>query len=260
MKIKRVGVFDSGVGGLTVVKELRRIFPSLDIFYLGDTARLPYGDKSEKTIISYSLENSEFLSKFDIDLLIVACNTSSAVALNELKKGAKFEVVGMIEPGVSYLLKKTKNKRVGLIGTRATIRSKAYVNEIKKIDKDVIVFEKACPLFVPIVEEGLYDDLVAELVAEKYLKEFKEKDIDSMLLGCTHYPLLIPVIEKVLRGVKLITSGEATVDFLKSNFKIENSKKEGLLKVYVTDIETHFIEVAKRLLNEDVKIEYAEMR
>lgn len=260
MKIKRVGVFDSGVGGLTVVKELRRIFPSLDIFYLGDTARLPYGDKSEKTIISYSLENSEFLSKFDIDLLIVACNTSSAVALNELKRGAKFEVVGMIEPGVSYLLKKTKNKRVGLIGTRATIRSKAYVNEIKKIDKDVIVFEKACPLFVPIVEEGLYDDLVAELVAEKYLKEFKEKDIDSMLLGCTHYPLLIPVIEKVLRGVKLITSGEATVDFLKSNFKIENSKKEGLLKVYVTDIETHFIEVAKRLLNEDVKIEYAEMR
>lgn len=260
MKIKRVGVFDSGVGGLTVVKELRRIFPSLDIFYLGDTARLPYGDKSEKTIISYSLENSEFLSKFDIDLLIVACNTSSAVALNELKKGAKFEVVGMIEPGVSYLLKKTKNKRVGLIGTRATIRSKAYVNELKKIDKDVIVFEKACPLFVPIVEEGLYDDLVAELVAEKYLKEFKEKDIDSMLLGCTHYPLLIPVIEKVLRGVKLITSGEATVDFLKSNFKIENSKKEGLLKVYVTDIETHFIEVAKRLLNEDVKIEYAEMR
>mgnify|MGYP005842606279 CR=1 FL=1 len=255
MKIKNIGIFDSGVGGLTVVKEIRKYYPNLNIFYLGDTARLPYGDKSEETIINYSYKNAKFLLSFNVDLLVVACNTSSSLSLPFLEREFKIPIVGMIKPGASLAVKMTKNKKIGLIGTRATIRSLAYKREIEKIDKRVEVFDTACPLFVPLVEEGLFEDEVTEIVARRYLRDLGEKKIDTLILGCTHYPVLIPTLKKILPDVKIVTSGEATVIHLKDNFELRKDCEEGNVKIFVTDTGTHFKEVAFRLLEEKIELE-----
>jgi glutamate racemase len=255
--MKKIGVFDSGVGGLTVVKEIRKHFPHLDIIYLGDTARLPYGDKSESTIIDYSISNTKFLLNYDVDLIVVACNTSSAIALETLeKKFCTTPFVGMIKAGATLALKMTKFKRIGLIGTRATIMSGAYKKELLKMNEDVEVFEKATPLFVPLVEEGFAEDEVSFIVAKKYLLPLLEKRIDTLILGCTHYPLLIPTIKKIAPDVSLISSGRATVEFLKENLAIKAHNKKGSLEVFVTDITTHFKEVAERLLGEKINLEH----
>jgi glutamate racemase len=262
MSIKKVGIFDSGVGGLTVVKEVRNNFPYLDLFYLGDTARLPYGDKSEETIINYSYKNAKFLLSYDIDLLIVACNTSSSFSLPFLEKEFKFPIVGMIAPGAALALKKTKNKKIGLIGTRATIRSQSYRKEIENIDNKAEVFDASCPLFVPLVEEGFFEDEVTEIVAKRYLKGLEEKGIDTLILGCTHYPVLTPTLKKILPNVEMISSGEATVVHLKDNFgliinPVQSSSKKGNLRVFATDTGTHFKEVAEKLLGEKIELESA---
>lgn len=262
MKFKKVGIFDSGVGGLTVVKEVRNNFPYLDLFYLGDTARLPYGDKSEETIITYSYKNAKFLLSYNIDLLIVACNTSSSFSLPFLEKEFQFPVVGMIVPGASLALKKTKNKKIGLIGTRATIRSGSYRKEIEKIDKTVEVFDVSCPLFVPLVEEGFFEDEVTEIIAKGYLKNLEEKGIDTLILGCTHYPVLTPVLKKILPNVEMISSGEATAVHLKENLgliesPLHLSDRKGSLRIFATDTGTHFKKVAENLLGEKIELELA---
>lgn len=254
--MKRIGVFDSGVGGLTVVKEIRKNFPFLDIIYLGDTARLPYGDKSFDTIIEYSISNTKFLLKCDVEMVIVACNTSSAIAIETLKKMFNLPFLGMIEASSKLALKKTKNKRIGLIGTRATILSGAYRKEILSLDKKVKIFEKETPLFVPIVEEGMARDEVAKIVSEKYLTSLIKKKIDTLILGCTHYPLLIPILKSIMPSVKMVHSGEATVDALKEDYSIEKREGKGILKVYVTDITGHFKSVAKKLLGEKIELEH----
>lgn len=259
MKIKNIGIFDSGVGGLTVVKEIRKSFPNQNIFYLGDTARLPYGDKSEETIINYSYKNTKFLLSFNIDLLVVACNTSSSMSLPFLEREFKIPIVGMIKPGAALALKITRNKKIGLIGTRATIRSLAYKREIKELDKSVEVFDTACPLFVPLVEEGLFEDEVTEIVARRYLKNFEEKGIDTLILGCTHYPVLIPTLKKILHGVEMVSSGESTVIYLKDNFELCKDGEKGNAKIFVTDAGTHFKEVAFRLLEEKIELEYVSL-
>lgn len=257
MNIQKVGIFDSGVGGLTVAKEVKAKFPHLDIFYLGDTARLPYGDKSEETIINYSYKNAKFLLTFGIDLLIVACNTSSSFSLPFLEKEFQFPIAGMINPGANLALKRTKNNKIGLIGTRATIRSGAYRKEIEKINKEALVFEAACPLFVPLVEEGLFEDEVTEIVARRYLKGFLEKEIDTLILGCTHYPVLIPTLKKILPDVEMISSGEATLIHLQENFHLQKENKRGVLRVFATDRSTHFKEIAEKLLGEKIDLELA---
>lgn len=262
MSINRVGIFDSGVGGLTVVKEVRNTFPNLDLFYLGDTARLPYGDKSEDTIINYSYKNTKFLLSFDIDLLIVACNTSSSFSLPYLEKEFKLPIVGMISPGAALALKRTKNKKIGLIGTRATIRSGSYRKEIEKIDSKAEVYDASCPLFVPLVEEGFFDDEVTEIVARRYLKSLAEKGIDVLILGCTHYPVLKPTLKKILPDVEMISSGEATSLHLKEKFGlgeslVQPSKIKGGLRIFATDTGTHFKEVAEKLLGENIELESA---
>ncbi len=205
----KIGLFDSGVGGLTVLKALRDKYPEVDFVYLGDTARVPYGNKSAQTVIRYSLEGAEFLLSEGVDLLIIACNTASSYALDVLRENFSIPVFGVIEPGVKRALDTTKNRRVGVIGTKATVSSDAYGRLLRS--KGIEVFQKACPLFVPLVEEGILNGDIAQRVVEYYLTELKDKDIDTLILACTHYPLLKPVIEEFMgESVKVIDSAEST--------------------------------------------------
>ncbi|MFH1062787.1 MAG: glutamate racemase [Candidatus Omnitrophota bacterium] len=202
-----IGIFDSGMGGLTVVKEVMRNLPNEKIVYFGDTARVPYGPKSKETVIRFSIENILFLLKNNVKLIIVACNTASSVALSAIEKNFKVPIMGVIEPGVSEAIRITKNKRIGIIGTKTTVNSLAYEKQIKKIDPRIKVYSSACPLFVPLVEEGWLKTKITKEIVAKYLLPLKNKNIDTIVLGCTHYPLLKPVIKDVLGpNVKLIDS------------------------------------------------------
>lgn len=202
-----IGVFDSGLGGLTVVKELMRQFPCEDIVYYGDTARLPYGTKSKESIIRFSRENAGVLVRQRVKIIVVACNSSSSYALPALKKNLKIPVVGVIEPGAKKAAALTRNKRVGVIATSATIGSRAYVKAVHKYAASVRVWGQACPLFVPLVEEGWTDTPVTLAVARTYLAPLKKAGIDTLILGCTHYPLLKETIQQVMgKGVVLIDS------------------------------------------------------
>ncbi|NPA32612.1 MAG: glutamate racemase [Aquificae bacterium] len=226
----KIGIFDSGVGGLTVLKAVRRRYPRADIVYLGDTARVPYGIRSKSTIVRFTLECAEFLVSKEVDLLIVACNTASAHALDVLRKELSIPVFGVIEPGVKEALRLTKSGNVGVIGTSATIRSGAYQRKLSSAG--VRVFTKACPLFVPLVEEGLVEGDITRSVVEHYLSELKGK-IDTLILGCTHYPLLKKEIENFLRGVNVVDSSEALALSLSSFVRDEGSSS---LELYFTDL------------------------
>ena len=207
--MKPIGVFDSGVGGLTVVKELIRQLPNEDIVYFGDIARVPYGIKSKETITRFSIDNILFLLKKRVKLICVACNTASSVALPVIKNHFKVPIVGVITSGVREAVYATVNKRIGVIGTRGTIKSKAYELEIKQIDPKVKVIALSCPLFVPFVEEGWTEGRVVIDVARTYLAPLKDARVDTVILGCTHYPVLKPLIKKVLgKNVTLIDSAK----------------------------------------------------
>jgi len=227
----KIGIFDSGVGGLTVLKAIRKHYPRVDIVYLGDTARVPYGTKSKDTVIRYSLECASFLKEKGVELLVVACNTASSYALEVLRSKFDFPVFGVIEPGVQEAIKKTKNKKVGVIGTPATIKSEAYQKLLKRFGNEVVA--KACPLFVPLVEEGILEGEIARKVVEYYLSELKDSGIDTLILGCTHYPLLKPVIKEFLGGVEVIDSSEAVSRSLKDFIKDEG---EGKTELFFTDL------------------------
>jgi glutamate racemase len=248
-----IGFFDSGIGGLTVVKSVSQLMPNENIVYFGDTARVPYGSKSNETVIEYSIQAANFLLRKNIKLLIVACNTASSVALKELRKFLTIPVIGMIEPGAKMAVSESKNKVVGVIGTRATINNKAYSTELKKLNPKIKVYEKACPLFVPLAEEGWMDHKATEIAAKEYLAELKEKNIDSLILGCTHYPILMPVIQKVVgKSVKLIDSGSPAAkiveEYLNGRGLRNQSVHHGQSEFYVSDVPTTFREVAERFL------------
>ena len=201
MKIDReapVGVFDSGVGGLTVAREIMRNLPSEKIVYFGDTARVPYGSKSRETIIRYSRQIIRFLQEQQVKAIVVACNTASAFALDAVRDEFDIPIIGVIEPGARVAAEQTRNKRVGVIGTVGTVGSKIHAEYLKEFDPEITVFAKACPLFVPLVEEGWLHDPVTEEVAARYLKELQDKDVDTLILGCTHYPLLRSTIRKIM--------------------------------------------------------------
>lgn len=193
-----VGVFDSGVGGLTVAREIMRQLPNEKIVYFGDTARVPYGSKSKETILRYSRQIIRFLKTKGVKAIVVACNTASALALEEIRDEIDMPIIGVVKPGAKVAVEKTVNKRVGVIATEATISSGLYTDYIKAQDADVTVYSKACPLFVPLVEEGWLRDSVTEEVARRYLEELKEQNIDTLVLGCTHYPLLRNMIGKLM--------------------------------------------------------------
>jgi len=256
--MKKIGLFDSGVGGLTVAKELLCAFPSIDLYYFGDTARLPYGNKSSRTIIAYSREISRFLLEKGVGMLIVACNTSSSIALSTLETELSIPVIGMIKPGARSAVEKSKSGRIGLIGTRATVSSGAYEREIATLNGEAKVFSKACPLFVPLVEEGFAEDPVAEMVARKYLGELLENRPDTLILGCTHYPMLVPVLRKIAPEVSFVSSGEATAEYLCRDFgfaRKAGAAVRGSIEVFVTDAGTHFKEVAEALLEKEILLE-----
>ncbi len=250
--MRPIGVFDSGVGGLTVVKELIRQLPSEDIVYFGDTARVPYGIKSRETIIRFSIENILFLLKQDVKLICVACNTVSSMALPVIMNHFKVPIVGVLTPGVREAVYATQNKRIGVIGTKGTIKSLAYENEIKQLDPKVKVTAVACPLFVPFVEEGwLSGDVVLE-VARNYLKPLKDARVDTVILGCTHYPLLKPVIKEVLgKEINLIDSAKQVAIEVKKILATEgelNKSRRGKHRFYVSDNPEWFSGLAERFL------------
>jgi glutamate racemase len=204
-----IGVFDSGIGGLTVVKALRRLLPQESIVYFGDPARFPYGTKSAETITKFALEDAEFLLSRGAKLVVVACHSASSAALPELCRRLPVPVLGVIEPGARALVRATRANRVAVIGTNATITSGAYERAIRELRRDIEIVAKPTPLFVPLAEEGWLDDDVAELVARRYLDGLSREGVDALLLGCTHFPLLAPVIGRVLGpGIRLVDSSE----------------------------------------------------
>ena len=262
--MKAIGVFDSGVGGLTVAKELIRQLPFENIVYFGDTARLPYGIKSRETVIRFSIENILFLLKQDVKLICVACNTASSFALPVIKNHFRVPIVGVITPGVREAVYASRNKRIGVIGTKGTIKSLTYELEIKQLDPQVKVTAVACPLFVPFVEEGWLKGEVVSSVARSYLKPLKNSGVDTVILGCTHYPLLKSVIQEVLgKQVTLIDSAKqvafevkkilANEDLLNQPAKNKSVLPIGRHKFYVSDNPEWFSGLAERFLGRQLK-------
>lgn len=256
-KEKPIGVFDSGIGGLTVVKRIASSLPEENIVYFGDTARVPYGSKSNDTVIEYSLEDAKFLMQKNVKAIVVACNTASSVAIEVLKNAFDVPIIGMIEPGAQSAVFSTKNKRIGVIGTRATITNRAYSNKIKELNPEIEVYETACPLFVPLAEEGWINHKATYEIAEEYLKELREKEIDTLVLGCTHYPILAGVIQEVIgKKVQLVDSGIVAAEMIRKELDRThlhtNSYAVGNQELYVSDIPTKFREVAELFLGKPV--------
>lgn len=252
-----IGVFDSGIGGLTVLHKIMETLPKENTVYLGDTARSPYGTKSVETVLRYSFENTDFLIEKGVKLVVVACNTSTAIALEALKENVSVSVIGVIEPGVRGAVKKTRNGKIGVIGTEATIQSGAYSRALKEKDSKVEVYSRACPLFVPLVEEGWLDNAVVKTTVESYLGSLKRSGIDTLILGCTHYPLLKKAIQKFMgRGVRLVDSAEETAKEVATLLKQKSLARErgrGTPSFFVTDTPDRFIKVGRRFLGEKVE-------
>jgi glutamate racemase len=262
-----IGVFDSGIGGLTVVKELSRLLPNEKIVYFGDTARVPYGNKSKETVIHYSLQIAYFLLKKKIKLLVVACNSASSVSLPTLKRHFHIPIIGVIEPGAKSAIKSSSGKSIGVIGTLGTVNSNSYKKALKKVDSKVKVFQQACPLFVPLAEDGWparsaggNKTKIAQDISDEYLKELSKKGIDSLILGCTHYPLLKDVIHNsVGKKVKLIDSGIETAKEVKKILekkRLLNPHKQTERNhsvFYVSDFPHKFKEVSQRFLSKELK-------
>ncbi len=259
-----IGVFDSGIGGLTVVSALMGLMPEEDIIYLGDTARVPYGVRSAGTVRRYAAEGASFLRSKGIKLLVVACNTVSAVGLDEVARYSDVPVVGVIEPGARAAAAASVNGRIGVIGTEATMKSSAYVKAIHSLKQDARVVANPCPLFVPLAEEGWTEGDVPRLAAERYLKEIKEADIDVLVLGCTHYPLLRDVLQEVVgASVRIIDSASETALEVKDALGREGLVREGgqaVASFYVTDSPEKFQSVGERFLKRKIeKIEKIEL-
>jgi glutamate racemase len=250
---KAIGVFDSGVGGLTVFREIARALPRQPLIYLGDSARVPYGTKSPATILRYSREAAQHLLSYDIGMLVVACNTATAAALPQLQAELKIPVIGVIEPGARAAVEKTSGV-VGVLATEGTVRSKAYSRAIHAIDPDVEVFESAAPLFVPLAEEGWANTHVAREVAEIYLEPLIDAGIDTLVLGCTHYPILRGTIEQVVGGaVQIVDSAETTAATVRDLLGNASGVDQPLLQFLVTDAEERFRRIAGEFLEHEIR-------
>ena len=249
-----IGVFDSGIGGLTVLRELVRQFPHENFLYLGDTARLPYGSKSPETVRKYSEQNMKFLVSRDVKALVVACNTASAQVSED--RFMDRPVYNVIDPGSVLAAQKTENKKVGVIGTRAMVKTDSYRKKIQALDSEIAVFSVACPLFVPLAEEGWSDDPITNLIAFRYLQGLKAENVDTVVLGCTHYPLLKIAIQKVFGNyVHLVDSGQAISQQMEKDFAsgkiIQNSADHAHeLRITLTDFGPQFESLTFKLLSE----------
>ncbi len=227
MDNRSIGVFDSGLGGLTAVKQIMQELPFENIIYFGDTGRVPYGTRSVETIIKYSKNDINFLLSKDVKVIVIACGTASSVALPAIKNDYDTPIIGVVDAAVSAALGATKNGKIGIIGTPGTIKSGSYEKLIKEKNPEIITFNKACPLFVPLVENGHFETKVAELVVQEYLEEIKNAGVDTLILGCTHYPLLKKTISRYMGdNVKLIDAGAEVAKALKRHFKVEDLHQE----------------------------------
>ena len=255
---KAIGVFDSGLGGLTAVKELSALMPGENIIYLGDTARVPYGSRSPETLVRFAKQDLEFFFRQNVKAVLVACGTISSVALPVLKDMCPVYIEGVVSPAAKRAAEITKNGKIAVIATNAAINSGAYGREIKSINGELSVTEKACPMFVPIVENGYFgkDSQVAKLIVKDYLSEIKSSGADTLILGCTHYPILRPVIEEFLgAGIALVDSGKeaakAVCEHIK-NSNEENINGDGKNVYYVTDEPSGFTRLAELFLNRKI--------
>ena len=255
-----IGVFDSGVGGLTVAREIMRNLPNEKIVYFGDTARVPYGSKSKNTVLRYSRQIVRFLQTQDVKAIVIACNTASAMALEEIQKEIDIPIIGVVKPGAKVAAETTVNKRVGVIGTTATVGTHIYRELIQEINPEIEVFEKSCPLLCPLVEEGwLKDDPITDMVLKRYLKELIDKDIDSLILGCTHYPLLRSTINRLVGdGINLVNPAYETALRLGELLRERGIANEGHeeeefpYRFFVSDMADRFTEFANTILPFDV--------
>lgn len=248
-----IGVFDSGVGGLTVAREIMRQLPNENIIYFGDTARVPYGSKSPATVLHFSRQIIRFLKTKDVKAIVIACNTASALALPVLEKETEVPMIGVIEAGARTAYEATLTKHIGVIGTEATIKSRVYTQCLTKLDREIMVVAKACPLFVPLVEEGLLEDRVTDDIAGRYLSEMRDYSIDTLILGCTHYPLIRNTIERIMGDkVKLVNPAYETTRSLKELLQrkglFNTSGKQPDYCYYVSDAVEHFISFSDKVL------------
>jgi glutamate racemase len=253
-----IGIFDSGVGGLTVFSEVEKALPREEIVYFGDTARVPYGTKSKETVTKFSVESVEFLMRHNVKLVLVACNTASSLSLDFLKRCFRVPIIGVIAPGAKNAVDSTRNNRIGVVGTNATIISGAYEKAVKRISRRIAVYSQSCPLFVPLVEEGWIDEKVTYEVASIYLRALKSKGIDTLILGCTHYPLLKDVIKKFMgSGVSLIDSGgevaKEAKSILDASGLLNESPGRKSHKFFVSDEPSPFIRLSERFLKREMK-------
>lgn len=252
-----IGIFDSGIGGLTVFAAVRRLLPAESLIYLGDTARVPYGTKSAETVVRYARECAQFLAGRGVKGIVIACNTASAYALPEVAARFDLPVLGVIAPGAEVALAMSRRRVVGVIGTSGTIGSNAYGSALKERDPAIRVVSRACPLFVPLVEEGWTDNEVAEAAARRYLGGMAGEGIDALILGCTHYPLLAPVIQRCVgESVALVDSAGAVAEALK---KLLDERRLAAPapaasphRIYVTDLPARFETIARRFLKDDL--------
>jgi glutamate racemase len=258
MKNKPIGVFDSGIGGLTVLNEIMNILPNESILYFGDCGRAPYGNKSKEMITKYALQNCRFLQSIGVKMIVVACNTASACSIDILKKMTDVPVIDVVQPSAKRAIRETRNKRIGVIGTNATINSAVYKIVIEKIDKSHKVFSKACPLFVPLVEEGWWDNDIVQSISDEYLTSLKEQQIDTLVLGCTHYPLISNTIQKTIGdNIRCVNSAREVAQAIKEKLESEHLTSELLAKpyykYYTSDNTDKFKSLAGMILNTELE-------
>lgn len=257
MNNKSIGIFDSGLGGLTAVKQIMNELPNENIIYFGDTGRVPYGTRSRETILKYTRGDIRFLQTFDVKVIVIACGTASSAALPMIKNEFDIPIVGVIDAAVYAAVRATKNKKIGVIGTSGTIKSGEYEKQIKEYDSDMEVYSKACPMFVPLVENGYFDSPVTKLIVEEYLEDIRNEGVDTLILGCTHYPLLEKVIQEYMgNNVVLINSGAEVAKYLKKKLDDEMSHStvidENQYRYYVSDDVSSFEELGGIFLEREI--------
>ena len=253
MDTRKIGVFDSGLGGLTVVRELQSLMPGESLIYFGDIARLPYGSKSKENIIGFSHQIMRFLLKHEVKAVIIACGTASSNALEEMRESYDIPIMGVVEPGAEDAAETTRTGRIGITGTEATIRSGTYDRLLKAVDPSFQIYSKACPLFVPLVEEGWFDDGITRQVIHRYLADLSENEVDTLVLGCTHYPLLRELIQEEMgSGITLINPSYSVAKKMQTYLKaqdMESPEQEGTYEFYVSDSTDKFRAFGQQVLN-----------
>ena len=257
MDNRPIGIFDSGLGGLTCVKKVMEILPGEDIIYFGDTGRVPYGSRSPETILKYTRQDVRFLKTFDIKFIIIACGTASSASLPQIRDEFDTEIAGVLAPACGRAAELTQNGKIGVIGTHGTIRSGKYLQTLKGIESGLEVYSKACPMFVPLVENGYAGSQATRLIAEEYLNPLKEAGVDTLILGCTHYPRLCGVIRAVMgEGVRLVDAGAETAVYAKERLEERGllcGRGYGSVQYYVSDTVDGFTELAGMFLEKKIE-------